>query len=455
MKKSLKIALIIAKSANPKQMYKEYPLGIGYIGTVLKNANHIVRIFDQSIEFQDNTKLLKELLNFSPDVIGFSIMTSNYTNSIKILEMIKYNNLQSINFAGGVHPTLFAKECVEQGFDYVIKGEGEIASKQLVDAIFYTEDITKVSNIVYKSNNKIIENKTEKLNVDINSFPIVDRTLYSNEKYTKHSICTSRGCPFSCKFCFNFSNISTIKRGNRTRCIENVVSEIEYITSEFGNKEIFFTDDVFFNKISKVREFVELINKKRLSINFIAQLRADMITDEMCLLLKSIGCIKIEVGVETGSEIILKSACKGLSIEAIKRGIATAKKHNLRVKTNWIYGLPGSLSEQYKCIDLMLETKPNEISIHQLVPFPGTEYYEKREQYGIIIKDITNFDSFCYGTLDDNITYEYMSFDEYRQLLVDTIKALEKIGYKSSDNCTSDDMYIYSSPLEKRNLEIV
>ena len=242
---------------------------------------------------------------------------------------------------------------------------------------------------------------------------------------------------------------------SRIRCVESIVEEISYLVEKFNAKDFFFTDDLFFTNINSLRKFERIMKDKNLDINYNAQLRVNMITDEVCTLLKSSGCKKIEVGVESGSQKILNEVCKGISIESIKRGISIAKRNDLRIKTNWIYGLPGGIEEQYKSIDLMLETRPDEISIHQLIPFPGTEYYNNRQKYGINIKNPTNFESFCYGDLDDNISYSYMSRLQYEKLMYDTIVALEGIGYISSDDQINKSKYIYTTPFDKKSLKTI
>jgi radical SAM superfamily enzyme YgiQ (UPF0313 family) len=136
-------------------------------------------------------------------------------------------------------------------------------------------------------------------------------------------------------------------------------------------------------------------------------------------------------------------------------GVNYAKNAGISVKTGWIYGLPGTIDEQYESIDFMLEMRPHEISIHQLIPFPGTVYYKNPEQYGIIIKDKTNFESFCYGGISDNIHFKYLSRKQLEKLFIDTAIALEKSGYVSSDNATNNnDEYIYSSPLHNKSMNV-
>lgn len=243
-----------------------------------------------------------------------------------------------------------------------------------------------------------------------------------------------------------------MSKEGRTRSVDSIIKEIEYLINNYNGRNIFFTDDVFFANVANLQEFYEKIKHKKIHINYNAQLRVNMITDDVCKFLKDSGCVKIEVGVESGSDEILKNCTKGVSVEDIRHGISIAKANGLRIKTNWIYGLPGTLNEQYKSVDLMTETKPNEISIHQLIPFPGTEYYNNCEKYGIKIKEPKNFKSFCYGYLDDNISYDYMNKSEYLDLLNYTVNELEKNGYISSDKANMWSEYVYTTPLENMSL---
>lgn len=450
----MKVAIIVPRSTNKKQMYSEYPLGVGYIGTIIFNLGHNVKIYDQNVEYTKNEELVNEIIRFSPDLICFSILTPTYPITLEIINILKKKNISTPILAGGIHPTLFPIDCLNEGIDYVIKGEGEIPIEKFIYYMEGKEEIFNIPNLSYKDKNGVIVNKpNEKLDIDINKLPFINRDLFNIKKYKMHSISGSRGCQFNCKFCCNYSHLSNIAVNKRIRSVENIIEEIKYLCENYEKKDIFFTDDVFFIDINKLRRFEKLIRKNNLNIRFNAQLRVNMINDEVCQLLIKSGCKKVEVGIETGSEKILKDVCKGITVEDIERGIKICKRNNLRIKTNWIYGLPGDLEEQYKSIELMLKTKPNEISIHQLVPFPGTKYYNNREKYGIIINSCKDFKNFYYGNSDESIIYKYMSKEEYHKLIYDTIIKLEEAGYKSSDNSKNGDEYIYTTPFDKLSLQ--
>jgi hypothetical protein len=183
-------------------------------------------------------------------------------------------------------------------------------------------------------------------------------------------------------------------------------------------------------------------------------MRADRVDSTVAEAMRAAECQRVYFGVESGSYRILREAKKGMTTAQIRRGIRAALDAGLRVKTGWIYGLPGSLEEQYESIPFMLDLRPHEISIHQLIPFPGTIYYTDPSRFGIRIADPKAFESFCYGGLDGGIRFDYLSHDQLRQLFEDTAAALEAAGYVSSDEAGPGADYIYTTPLSRNSMNV-
>jgi anaerobic magnesium-protoporphyrin IX monomethyl ester cyclase len=287
----------------------------------------------------------------------------------------------------------------------------------------------------------------------LDDLPFVDRSLYNLSRYTHHSMLASRGCPHHCAFCCNYTG--TIRNdGVAIRGHEKVIHEMVHLRDIYGAKEIFFADDIFLLRKHDIREFCRSCTARELRINWIGQMRADRVDQSIATAMREAGCQRIYFGVESGSEAILQRAKKGMTKDQIRRGVRAAIDAGLRAKTGWIYGLPGSIAEQYESIEFMLELRPHEISIHQLIPFPGTIYYKEPERFGIRIPNPKAFESFCYGGLDGDIRFDYLSHEQLVKLLEDTASALESAGYVNSDRADAESEFIYTTPLSRNSMNV-
>jgi len=287
----------------------------------------------------------------------------------------------------------------------------------------------------------------------LDELPFVDRSLYNLDRYTHHSMLASRGCPFHCAFCCNYTG--TVRSdGVGVRWHQRVIEEIKHLKDAYGAREIFFADDIFLLRKADILEFCRAYASSGLGVRWIGQMRADRVDRQVAELMVAAECQRIYFGVESGSDAILERAHKGMTAQQIEKGIRAAIDAGMRVKTGWIYGLPGSLDEQYESIKFMLKLRPHEISIHQLIPFPGTVYYTHPEQFGIRIADPKRFESFCYGGLDGDIRFDYLSHDQLLRLLEDTALALEAEGYVSSDRAAPGAEYIYTTPLCRNSMNV-
>lgn len=450
----MRILFVVPHSFNPKQMYLEYPMGVGFIATILENEGHITSIYDGNVESKNILDLISFIDTFKPDVIGFSVITPNYPIAKVQISKIRehFPNIRLIS--GGVHSNLFAEDLILDGIDVVCLGEGEYILSKLLNCWDNNNPISDIDGIVYQDEFGIIRKKSfDGAKVDLNELPIINRRLYNLEKYTHHSMMASRGCPYKCKFCCNYTG-TILQKGVTIRQYSRVISEMKHLQNEYGASEIFFADDIFLVKKNDILNFCKEYIDEGLQVKWIGQMRADTIDDDVAKAMSNAGCRRIYFGVESGSDEILKLSNKRLNKRQILSGITAAKKAGIRVKTGWIYGLPGSLEEQYKSIDFMLEMMPHEISIHQLIPFPGTPYYNNPEEHGIFIKDKKDFVSFCYGGISDNIKFDYLTQAQLEALLRDTVDALESAGYVCSDKATSKNDYIYSTPLSKHSMNV-
>jgi anaerobic magnesium-protoporphyrin IX monomethyl ester cyclase len=435
-------------------MYREYPLGVGFLGTILKQAGHEVCIFDQNAEAANDDALLNQVATFQPVVVGFSIITPNYPVARQQIRTLKLQQPEIKIIAGGIHASMFPEDLLADGADAVVLGEGESVITELLDCLTEGRDPGHISGLVFRNRaGELVKTAGWSQTSALDDLPFVDRRLYNLPRYTHHSMLASRGCPHHCAFCCNYTG--TIRNdGVAIRFHERVIDEMQHLRDEFGAQEIFFADDIFLLRKHDIRQFCRSCAARSLGIRWIGQLRADRVDQAIATAMRDAGCQRIYFGIESGSEAILQRARKGMTKDQIRRGVRAAIDAGLRAKTGWIYGLPGSLAEQYESIDFMLELRPHEISIHQLIPFPGTVYYSDPAQFGIRIANPKAFESFCYGGLEGDIRFDYLSHQELVKLLEDTAAALEAAGYVNSDHADAQSEFIYTTPLSRNSMNV-
>jgi radical SAM superfamily enzyme YgiQ (UPF0313 family) len=431
------------------RIYREYPLGIGMLATIVRNAGHTVKIYDMVVE---KASIIDVISDFNPDLIGLSFTSISAYTAYRLLEMFK-KNVSAVLVAGGIHPTLYYEEAINQGFDFAVVGEGEYVVLPLLDYIEHNniEALDQLSGIAYKKGDNIIY-KPQTRAVDLNELPFIDRNLFAMNYYPYHSITSSRGCIHQCMFCSSKGLAGCIPRMSTP---EKIISEMEFLANKYGKITLYWADDMFFhNHASRIR-FCDLLIQKQIPIQYIIQLRADNINDELISALKQSGCVKIAIGAESGSNEILKAIKKGINKEIIKNAIDCTKRNKLRIKTWWIVGLPGTYEQQLEALEIIKAARPNEVAIHTFVPLPGSEFWDNADNYGIHLPEsLQKLELFSYYNNPDEIQLEYLSSGELHAIINIYEQELQGYGYVSTDNSNGTEDYIYSSPNQHQTFEV-
>lgn len=365
------------------------PLGLAYIAAVLRKVGHFVKIIDLNV--QEN--LWETVKERKWDIVGLSGDTSRYPISMKIAEQIKKHFGYTI-FTGGPHVTFFEKEALDTGFvDYVIRGEGEYVTLDLVNALEKGLPSEKVRGITFKKNGKIIKTLRAPIIKDLDNLPYPARDLLPMEKYKiTHffgrpitSILTSRGCPFNCYFCSSsqFSNLIW-----RTRSPKNIVDEIEYVYKKFGYNAFAFVDDNFTLNPKRVIEIAKKIVRRKLDIFWWAFSRVDELLghEDMVEWMAKSGCKMVFLGIESVSEEVLKEYNKGITANDSIRAVKLLRRYGITVWGSFIVGALDETKEMIlNTVKFAKLLDPKNLQFSVLTPFPGTRLYEDAERMGIIV----------------------------------------------------------------------
>lgn len=236
---------------------------------------------------------------------------------------------------------------------------------------------------------------------------------------------------------------------------ERIMTELEYLIENFGELQLYWADEIFFWTQKDRLDFCDLLIEKKLPISLTVQIRADLINDELVIALKKAGCDKICIGAESGSDNILKVANKKVKSKQIEEGIKACVRNGVKAKTWWIVGLPGgTLEDQLDTLDLIERAMPNEVAVHQFVPLPGSEFWDRADEYGINFPEQDRFENLNYYSDGSSFSFDYISKEQTHKILAEYERRLTELGYVSTDLADENTEYIYTSPSQKTTFKI-
>ena len=255
-----------------------------------------------------------------------------------------------------------------------------------------------------------------------NDYQIFSKTVSSFNKIKWGFLLTSRGCPFDCKFCsYNIRN--SHGKGYRAMSAKRIYKELKYMVSELGINAVSFEDDIFTLDRQRVVDLCNLIIIGKIKFKWVVSTRTDCLDEELIKLMKKAGCDGMALGVESGSNKVLKAMNKGESVEEIKNILLILRKFGVAVTANVIVGYPGeSRRDLEKTIKLLKETRVVMVHVHYLTLYPDTILYSeydrkmvKTEKYNHRIYGENNFSQMSEEELSKSPVeiYKkyYLSFD--------------------------------------------
>jgi anaerobic magnesium-protoporphyrin IX monomethyl ester cyclase len=382
-------------------MFGQEPLNVAYLASVLINNNHKVIIKDFNVEGYNKNKLIKLCKKFCCDIVGISCTTPTFSTTNKIIKDLR-KELNPTIILGGKHPSSMPQKTMEESqADFVVCGEGEEILPELIDAIQKNKSYSGIPGITYKEAGRIIVNPPQKPTDDLDSIPFPARDLLYSNRYRSFStgkkfsnILSSRGCPFSCTYCYNSKNNPAFKR-IRFRSIDNIVQEIKLLNDKYGINEFQFVDDNFTINPKRVIQFCNVIEQNNLKIKFIVQGRVNSADLEMYKKLKEAGCELIAFGIESGDDGILQDIKKQITVAQIEKAVKIAKESGINVRGNFIIGFPNDTPETItKTIKLAKKLKLFRASFFMLTPYPHSSLWEEIVERGIINTEKVNWNKF-------------------------------------------------------------
>lgn len=366
----MKIMLVYPKDIAENYFAKRPVMGIAYVGTMLQNAGHNVMLVDMRLKGYNLKKFKELLIEFKPDIVGFSLVALSLDQGYELMKIVKQKT-PALVVVGGPEVTLLPTKFLEMSFiDYAFMGEGEYSFLEFVNNYAAKKDIYDIPGFCYRNEDNSFKINTPRPIENLDALPFPNWDLFPLKKYKwiisgiKFPIMSSRGCPYTCKFCDSVK----VNASYRVRSPKNVVDELEKVHNKYGNKNFQFLDDniaIYKNRvIDMCNEIVRRGLSKKIKWVVGQGFSPSKGSYELFKAMKDAGCIVVYFGIESADDDVLRAIRKPHTVAQVRNAVRDAKKAGLIVKSPFISGLPDSESAA-KVIDalnsylnLKMDSKP-------------------------------------------------------------------------------------------------
>ncbi len=362
-------------ASGPIELLKLPPLSLMYPAAVLERSGFNVKIYDGVVD--SDKELLKTIEN--QDLIVFNISPATYNEDLKLINEIKKINSSAHFSCFGVLPTIRPEMMLNYGFDSVMRREIEDTIVELSLKLNNKKKFNRMRGLSFISNGKIVHNSDRKF-LDLDKLPLPARYLIDPKKYrfflngeNYATVLSSRGCPYDCIFC-----TAPILCGKKHRCrsVENVIAELKKIKIDYSIKMIAFYADTFTLNRRFVVELCEKIIREKLNIEWVCNSKVDKVNEKMLYLMHKAGCICISYGIESGSQKILNTAKKDITLKEAENSIKMTKNAGIETVAYFMFGLPGETKKTVMTtIKFAKKLDPDYCTFSIATPYIGTEFY--------------------------------------------------------------------------------
>jgi anaerobic magnesium-protoporphyrin IX monomethyl ester cyclase len=366
------------------QIMKPYaPLGILYLCSHLRKQGFDVDVFDTT--FSNREALFQHLRTETPSVIGIYANLMTRGNVIEILKVAHGAGWKII--VGGPEPGAYALEYLQAGADFVVFGEGELTMQDLLEAFRAdaTDACASIPGLAYldaAGNMHETAQRTQIADLDVQPWPArhaIDISRYVKTWRDAHgkgsvNFITARGCPYKCRWCSH----QVFGQTHRRRDPLLVVDEVEWLLQTYSPDMVWVSDDVFTINHKWIRDYAAEMRRRGLRIPFECISRADRLNAEMLDLLAELGCFRVWIGSESGSQRILDAMDRGVKVEQVQQAVALTRERGIESGMFLMWGYEGEeLDDIEATIKHVSTSKPDIFFTTVSYPIKGTPYYQK------------------------------------------------------------------------------
>lgn len=375
-----------------------FPLGMAYIAAVLRQRGCDVTILDASVTGEREVEERIEEERY--DLFGTGGLFTVFDQVERFLRAHRRRHPLTPALLGGSIVTALPELMMgRMEADIGIVGEGEATILEIVETLGRGGDLSGIPGTCFKDGDRVIRNERRPVVLDIDGLPLpawdllpaehyIDRLSadirFHNPAHRRMDLLAGRSCPFSCNFCYN-----TLGYPVRVRSPESVVHEIMVLKERYGITFIQFMDETFLAGRGRVKRLCDLLIREKAEISWKCQTRSDTVDYETVQMMREAGCIDIFLGIESGSDRILRSMNKKTTVAGNREAIRSIRRAGIEPETAFMFGYPGeteeTIGESVRFIeemDLFVE------SMNCATPLPSSKLYQDAVRSGLIGDEI-------------------------------------------------------------------
>lgn len=353
------------------------PLGLLYLSSALKSADFSSKIYH--IDPSEIDETVSEIIAAQPLWVGFSVFTGDcITECLAMSGMLHEANIPII--WGNAHPTLMPNDCLgEEAIDACVLSEGEETVIDISNALKRKQWFHDIPGVVFRDrDNQIVHNGSRPFMKSIDKYGPdwdavdVERYIvpYGHGRDRSLGIVASRGCPYSCGFCYNEAFNDRKWRRHSPEYIESMVKSL---ARKYKIDSIRFLDDYFF---ASKRWAFEVI--RRIDMPWRGSFYLNDVNDDFLRNLQNTQCYEVFFGLESGSDRILDLIGKQFTSQEIYEGVVRLSKvSGMRISASAIFGYPTETEQEFRetlqlLVKLMREIPGVNYTLGWYMPYPGT-----------------------------------------------------------------------------------
>lgn len=374
----------LAEDAQERRIMRPHPpLGLLYLSSYLRTRGVDVSLFDGT--FATLPDFVDRLRRDKPAVVGLAANLMTKPAVLRMMAAARQSGARVV--VGGPDPPHHASEYLAHGADVVVIGEGEQTLEALLPALASgaRDRLAGVSGIVYAEDRggAVIRTPPRAQIPDLDALPLPDREAVDVERYlaawrARHgfaamSLITARGCPYTCSWCSR----SVFGTTHRRRTPAHVADEVEALHARYRPDRLWYADDVFAIHKSWTLAFATELSRRGLRLPFECISRAERIDDDVADALRDLGCWRVWIGSESGSQAVLDRMDRRTDVERVVQTTRRLQRRGIAVGMFVMLGYDGeSAADLQATVDHLKRAAPDVYLTTVSYPIKGTPYYD-------------------------------------------------------------------------------